>query len=206
MRTLKAMTRILPILVLFLTAGCGEEHPELSVCNPEKHFPLDPGNYWIYNTFRKFDDGTIEYRATDSLYVSSDTLMLGYRFYHLEGSFNAHPEKAWLTSKNGAIISSDQNIYYECPQFLDSRELRPVAHFDLPAIISTNRKDTTISVHAGDYGPVMLMEARSMIEDTIPVVTYKFYFARDIGLIKFTARSRTHNFEGISELVRFNLN
>ena len=194
------------ILVLLPLLSCKKEDIKLTVCNPEAYFPLETGNYWVYNTFRKYDDGTMEYRETDSLYISSDTLLLGYRFFHLEGSFNAHPESAWLTSKEGRIISSDQYVFYECPRFFASKELYPVAHFDYPALLNTIRKDTTISLPAGDFNPVMLMTARSMVEDTILVVTYRFYYARNIGLIRFSARSRSHDFEGISELVRYHVN
>lgn len=193
------------ILVLLPLLSCKKEDINITLCNPEAYFPLETGNYWVYNTFRKFDNGTIEYRETDSLYISSDTLMLGYRFHHLEGSFNAHAESAWLTSKEGRIISSDQNVFYECPRLFDSKELYPVAHFDYPALLNTIREDTTISLPAGDFNPVMLMEARSMVEDSIWVVTYRFFYARNVGLIRFVARSRSHDFEGIMELIRYHV-
>lgn len=87
----------------------------------------------------------------------------------------------------------------------DSRKLYPVAHFDFPATLNTTRRDSTISVPAGDFNPVMLFEAHSMLEDSIRIVTYKFFYARDAGLVKFIARSHTHDFQNQSELLRYHL-
>jgi len=56
---------------------------------------------------------------------------------------------------------------------------------------------------AGDFNPVMLFEGHSMVEDTIWVVTYKFYYARNVGLVKFSTRAVGHDSEKVSELVSY---
>lgn len=192
-------------IICLLSASCAKEDMNISFINPEKYYPLAVGNYWIFNNSTVYDDGSIDSRSTDSMYISDDTLMLGFRFYHLQGSFNAHPVEAWLTADQGRIVSSDNNVYFDVPRLVDSDELYEVAHFDYPATIKTTRQDTTLTVPAGDFNPVMLFEAHSMLEDSIWIVTYRFFYARNVGLVKFTARSRSHNFENRSELVRYGI-
>ena len=192
-------------VICLLSASCGKEENSISFFNPEKYYPLEVGNYWIFKNSTVYDDGTVDLRSTDSMYISGDTLMLGFRYYHLEGDFNAHPLKAWLTADQGRIVSSDDNIYFDSPRVFNSDQLYRVAHFDYPATIKTTREDTTLTVPAGDFNPVMLFEAHSMLEDSIWIVTYKFFYARNVGLVKFIARSRSHDFENRSELVRYGI-
>lgn len=196
---------ILAILVVCVSlSGCKKEDLNFSICNPEKYYPLEIGNYWVYDNYIQYDNGLIDGRVKDSLYVSGDSLMLGYRFYHLEGSLNSRPADFWLTYNQGQVISSEGYVYFDCPRMADSKKLVPIAHFDYPATINTTRKDSLIKVPAGDYKPVMLFEGHSMIEG-IWVVTYKFYYARNVGLVKYIGRPVGHDYERISELVRVSL-
>ncbi len=205
MRNRKNQLLILSILCL-ITAACEKDDLNLTLCNPEKYLPLSVGNYWIFKNSTVYNDGTIDPQGTDSLYIDSDSLMLGYHFYHMTGDFNKHPENIWLAYIDGQVISKEGYVYFDGPRMFDSQKLYPIAHFDYPATLNTIRKDSLIRVPAGDFNPVMLFEGHSMVQDTIWVVTYKFFYARDVGLVKFIARSLTHDFENISELVRYHLN
>jgi hypothetical protein len=197
---------ILLILAVCLSLyGCKKEDLNISLCNPEKYFPLEIGNYWVFNNYTRYDNGLVERFENDSLHVSGDSLMLGYRFFHVEGNFYQRPYSQWLTYDQGQVRSSDNYIYFDCPRMIDSKKLYPIAHFDYPATINTVRKDTLISVPAGDFDPVMLFEGHSMVEDTIWVVTYKFYYARNVGLVKFSARAIGHEFEKNLELIRYHI-
>lgn len=194
---------VLLILAVCLSlSACKKEDLNISLCNPEKYFPLEIGNYWIFNNFIRYDNGLVDGNDTDSLYVSGDSLMLGYRFYHLEGSFNYRPVDFWLTYDQGQVISSDGYVYFVCPRMIDSKKLYPIAHFDYPATVNTTRQDSLITVPAGEYKPVMLFEGHSMNEGTW-VVTYRFYYARNVGLVKYTGRAVGHDYERVSELVRY---
>jgi hypothetical protein len=186
--------------------GCSKEEPIISTCNPENFFPLASGNYWIYRNYKEYADGRIDSGGIDSMFISNDTLMLGYRFFHLEGSFHNKPVSYFLTSADGRIISADRYVFYQCPRLFNSNKLYPVMGFDFPAILNTSRLDSLIRVPAGDFEPVMLFQANSMLEDTILIVTYKAYFARKTGIVKFSAMPEpTRPYVSYSELVRFHL-
>ena len=192
-------------VICWLFIGCKKEEPVIPLCNPEKFFPLKKGNYWILQNYTVFDNGTIGDGEIDSLYISSDTLMLGYQFFHLKGTFHRKPISHFLTATNGQIVSADHYVFYECPRLFDSKKLYPVMGFDFPAIINTTRKDTLIRVAAGDFEPVMLFESHSMLEDSIWIVTYKAYYSKHVGLVKFSSRCVGCNYENFSDLVRYHV-
>jgi len=186
--------------------GCSKEEPIISTCKPENFFPLERGNYWIYRNYKEYPDGRIDNGGIDSMFISKDTLMLGYRFFHLEGSFHNKPVSYFITSADGRIVSADRFVFYQCPRLFNSDKLFPVMGFDFPAILSTSRLDSLIKVPAGDFQPVMLFQAQSMLEDTILIVTYKTYFARNTGIVKFSARPEPGRpYVSYSELVRFHI-
>jgi hypothetical protein len=185
--------------------SCERDEPLIPLCNPEKYFPLGNGNYWVFQNFRVNDNGTVEQRQTDSMYIESDTLMLGFRFYHLTGSFSVHPINKYITSDNGQIRSASGYVFYECPRLFPSNKLYPLVDFDFPGTISTKRFDSPIRVPAGDFDPVMLFEAHSMLQDTIWIVTYKCYYARNVGMVKFSARCVGCDYENTSELIRYHV-
>ena len=187
-------------------AGCDKQDPETPLCDAENYFPLKTGNWWVYEAWRQNEDGSLDPRENDSLYISRDTLMLGLHFFLLEGQFFSRPMRHWLASDNGKIVASDGCIWFRCPQLFESDRLYPVYHFDFPAILRTDRKDSLVSVPAGDFSPVMFMEARSMREDTIWTNTYRFYFSRKVGLIRWEARARGYDFSNITNLIRYHIN
>ncbi|MFA6127247.1 MAG: hypothetical protein WC699_08090 [Bacteroidales bacterium] len=186
--------------------GCKKEEPLIPLCNPGNYFPLETGNYWVFRNFRINDSGIVEERENDSMYISSDTLMLGFRYYHLQGSFSDHPINSFLTRDNNQIRSSKGYVFYECPRIFDSKKLYPLIDFDYPGTISTRRIDSLLTVPAGDFDPVMLFEAHSMFQDTVWIVTYKCYYAKNVGMVKFIARCVGCEFENNSELIRYHVN
>lgn len=196
--------RFLLFFVLIL-AGCRKEEPLIPLCNPEKYFPLDTGNYWVFRNSRIYDNGKIEERDDDSMYISSDTLMLGFRYYHLQGSFSVHPIDAYLTPDDGQIRSESGYVFYECPRIIPSRKLYPIIDFDFPGTINTTRVDTPIKVPAGDFSQVMLFEAHSMLDDTVWIVTYKCWYVKNVGMVKFTAERPDGDYQNVSELLRYHV-
>jgi hypothetical protein len=169
-------------------AGCRQEETEYPLCDAGRYFPLEEGTWWTYRNYRVMEDGSEEEVGTDSLTISGDTLMLGYHYYKLEGIFHSRTFSHWITENEGKIEGSDGCIFFRCPQLVESDHLYPVYHFDFPAMITSQRADTTIRVPAGEFKRVIHMEAVSMLNDSVPLVTYRFWFARDIGLIRWTAR------------------
>jgi hypothetical protein len=196
----KSIRLAILLLILALVPGCGKEPVELPLCDAGNYFPLDKGNWWAYRKYRIYDDGSQEELSRDSFGISHDTLMLGYRFHLLEGSFHSRPLSHWLMESDGKIVASDGCLFFRCPQLVQSEHLYPVYHFDLPARIRTYRKDTTLEIPAGTFKQVVEMEAVSMIDDTIPVVTYRFWFARGTGLIKWEAWCQDCTSRLVSEL------
>jgi hypothetical protein len=81
-----------------------------------------------------------------------------------------------------------------------------VFHFDFPAVLQTTRKDTLLELPAGDFKPVMLMEARCIVEDTIWTNTYRFYYSRKVGLIRWEAQATGFDFSTITNLIRYHIN
>lgn len=199
-------TIIWSITLCLLAGSCEKEDLGNPFCNPGKYFPLEIGNYWIFRNYVLYDDGNIDDMDTDSMYISSDTLMLGYRYFHLQGNFHRKPVNYYLTYAADLVISSANYVFYKCPELIDSKKLYPVMGFDFPAILKTTRMDTVIKVPAGDFDPVMLFEAHSMLDDSILIVTYKTYYARNIGIVKFSARPQpVSSYESFTELVRYHV-
>jgi hypothetical protein len=132
--------------------------------------------------------------------------MLGYRFYHLKGDFHRKPINHFLASADGQIVSAEGYVFFECPGLIVSKKQYPILGFDFPGTINTSRFDTPVKVPAGDFDPVMLFEAHSMLEDTIWIVTYKAYYAKNVGMVKFSARPEpSSDYENFSELVRYHV-
>jgi hypothetical protein len=203
------MNRVAPLLTIsiaLLLAGCDKQDPESPLCDAGNYFPLKTGNWWVYESFRRNVDGSVEQRENDSLFISRDTLMLGRHFYRLEGQFFSRPFGHWLAYDNGKIVASDGCIYFRCPQLFGSDRLYPVFHFDFPAVLQTTRKDTLLELPAGDFKPVMLMEARCIVEDTIWTNTYRFYYSRKVGLIRWEAQATGFDFSTITNLIRYHIN
>lgn len=199
-------TILVSLAVCLLLSACEEEDYRIPLCNPEKYFPLEIGNYWVYRNYTIYHTGNIDQGDTDSMYISSDTLMLGYRYFHLEGTFHRKPCSYFLTSADGQVVSADRYVFYECPRIIDSKKQYPVMGFDFPGTINTTRLDTLVKVPAGGFDPVMLFESHSMLEDTIWIVTYKAYYAKNIGMVKFSSRPEPNSdFENFSELVRYHV-
>jgi hypothetical protein len=200
-------TAILLLLSASLLAGgCEKEKIYVPFCNPYKYFPLDIGNYWIYRNYATYRDGNIEERGVDSMYISSDTLMLGNRYFHLTGTFHLKPISRYLTYSNGRVISTTNSVYFECPQLSGNDKIYPIMDFDFPGTLKTTRMDTLLSVPAGDFDPVMLFEAHSMLDDTLWIVTYQSYYAKNVGLVKFSAHQHPNfDTDNISELVRYHI-
>ena len=200
---MKSVIRMLMFFLLLFT-GCNRDEPLIPLCNPEKYFPLKIGNYWIYRYYKVYLDGGTGNEFTDSMYISSDTLMLGYRFFHLQGTFHSKPISYYLTSADGQVVSAEGYVFYECPRLIESTKQYPIMGFDFPGTINTTRFDAPVKVPAGDFDPVMLFEAHSMLNDTIWIVTYKAYYAKNVGIVKFSAKPEPDsNFESFSELIRY---
>ncbi len=191
-------------MIGMMLGGCEKETSFTPFCTPEKWFPLAIGNYWIYRNYEVYNNGRIDERQTDSLYISSDTLMLGYRFFHLEGTFHLKPMNMYLTYADGQVISSNKYVFFDCPQVIASEKLYPYFGFDFPAILKTTRVDTLLSLGAGEFNPVMLLEAHSMINDTLWTVTYKSWYAKNTGLVRFSAKLHpVFDAENFTDLIRY---
>jgi hypothetical protein len=204
----KSAIRILLLSVSISLAAfsCDQDEFPISFCNPEKYLPLEIGNCWVYRNYKIFNGGLVDYAGIDSMFITADTLMLGHRYFLLEGAFGTKPIRKYLTVKNGQVVSSDNYVFFECPATVNSRKLHPVFDFDFPATISVMRLDTMIRVPAGNFNPIWLFEAHSMLEDTIPIVTYKAYYARNTGIVKFSSKPEpSGDFESYFELVRYHI-
>ncbi|GEM_PF-1445902 len=105
--------------------------------------------------------------------------------------------------RNGTVVSLDGMITDDQRNVYVVENGGKVYHFDHtfqqpPQVIMTR-----FFSPAGDFDLVMLFKGHSMVEDTIWVVTYKFYYARNVGLVRFTARAVGHDSEKVSELVSY---
>lgn len=196
--------RLLAAMMFFCMASCTEEPFNDPFCTPGSYFPLKTGNYWIFRTYTVYADGTLDESENDSLYISGDTLMRGYRFFHLAGSFHQKPVRYFLTVQGSRVVSAEGYLFFECPQWQDNSELHPFFGFDFPCLLTTNKRDSAVAVKAGKYKPVMEMVARSMMEGTKHIVTYRGVFAAGIGIIKFSSSPEPGKpFQRVSELIRF---
>lgn len=191
---------------LILFSGCGKEDFYIPFCKPDKYFPLEVGNYWIFQNYKVYADGTVEQESCDSMYISSDTLRLGYRYFHLEGTFHMKKMDIYLTYANDQVVTDADYVFLECPRLVQTDKQYRIMDFDFPGPIKTTSQDTLIKVPAGEFNPVMLFEAHSMLDDTLWIVTYKAYYAKNVGMVKFSAKQHpVYDCENFCELVRYHI-
>lgn len=98
------MLFVLTALIVFLACNKNESNPvpKESVL---QYYPLEVGNYWVYETFQ-CDSGIIncEHVSIDTNVVSKDTLVDGFTYYKIEGMKLYYDEPVYYRDSGNYIV------------------------------------------------------------------------------------------------------
>jgi hypothetical protein len=160
--------------------------------DPVDYFPLEAGNYWIYESSYTTTAGTVTDTGKDTIRVTGDTTIYGTHYYRVEGSwFGGRPYNELLRYVLGERVSNPQGkIWYHGSEFEET----------LNSYASFNGRDTAYSERFYMFNPVDSVEIslgtfktvalkgvyRSPLETDEPTMISEWHYAKDIGLIKGT--------------------
>lgn len=121
-------------LVVTLFASCAKDDPTTSVAPVDKanYFPLQIGNYWIYEHFEIDSSGNETKRnSTDSVVISGDTVIGGNQYYIMEDyAINGGMWEStdYLRDSSGYIVNREGKIIFSADNFTDT--LASIIHIE----------------------------------------------------------------------------
>ncbi len=214
------------VLVL-LTMSC--EELETPIEEPtQNYYPLEIGNYWVYNHFR-IDTLQIktEIPHMDSVIIERDTVINNKKYYILEGTnyitggVNRHWEIIdMLRDSLGYIINHKGDIKFSLDNFTDTLFQKvfyfPIAYdtpgSDTAAIITFKMEmvNEPIVVNAVEFNEVLNFKG-TLQSYRVPSYidnprSQDIYFAKDVGKIIETFYYHSYPFRFEKRLVRYKIN
>lgn len=106
---LKNAIVVLLALTIFLLACNDADEPQPK--ETQAVFPLQVGNYWIYEFYRTSETGeTLPTQNYDSVYISEKVNIGGTEYYSLEGWYGGSTDL--IRDSMGYLVGSDGKIYY----------------------------------------------------------------------------------------------
>lgn len=163
------------------------------------YFPLQTGNYWVYERFRIDENGNAQSENKfDSTYVEKDTLIHGRTFYKIRRyDFTFGRKEYWiirdslhyLIYPSGEILFSSENF---STVFYGYYILNGPPTNDTVANITTQMgdKDLDVTVPAGTYRTsAMKYKYRMYPGYALPELSVRYRnnrFTKDIGLVSET--------------------
>ncbi|MEQ8325352.1 MAG: hypothetical protein RID18_10060 [Cytophagales bacterium] len=188
-------------LVLFACSKEDEEFVVPSIASSKDYFPLEIGNFWVYENY---DIDTLgqasKLSMTDSIYISKQIVVNGFKYYVLEGShypYTARGETKVLEvirKTGGDIVDTSGRILFSNNNFSDSLYVNyeiingtDTFHSDVFKMI---KAQSPIQVPVGTFYNVLIYHGLHYMHMTNlpPFVPnprdYDFYYASGVGLIK----------------------
>lgn len=116
------------VVVVTLFASCEKENsnPPIDPVVEANYFPLEIGNYWIYDHYDIDSLGNETKRnRTDSVILSRDTIINGNQYFVLEGTNYPYDGGRWgivdvLRDSSGYIVSANGKIKFSVDNFTDT--------------------------------------------------------------------------------------
>ncbi|MCP4314058.1 MAG: hypothetical protein GY790_22630 [Bacteroidetes bacterium] len=178
-------------MIASLFVSCEESDP----LNTKEldYFPLEVGNYWIYQHFNIDASGSeLATSVTDSILVSGDTIINGQRYSILEGTNHPFNGGKWgvidiLRDSMGYIVTQTGRIRFSGENFSDILDAEvKVMNSDTLYTLSykMEKEDALCSVPVGDFevlnfkGTVLSPEGMTNIDYPRYLNTY---YAKGVG-------------------------
>ena len=179
--------------------------------DPEEYFPIETGNYWIYESSYTTTDGSVTNNGRDTIRVTGDTTIYGTQYYRVEGSWlGGRPYNELLRYVLGEKVMNPQGkIWYQGTKFGET--LNSYASFD--------GRDTAYSERFYMFKPVDPVEIdtvsyvtvalkgvyRSPLESDQPTIISEWHYAKGIGLVKATTDYINDEYIIVMELVEYSV-
>ena len=114
-------------------ASCNKEHsnPKLDPVDKTNYFPLEIGNYWIYEHYDIDSSGIeTERNRTDNVILSRDTIINGNQYFILEGTNYPFDDGNWgivdiLRDSSGYLVNEKGQIEFSADNFADTLNSKP---------------------------------------------------------------------------------
>jgi hypothetical protein len=185
-RRIKKPIRIVLAIMAGIASLSGCEKMELNpgLYNVKNYFPLEIGNYWVYEFHRINYITGDDVEIIDSMYISKDTLMLGYRFFMMEGTYRGgHIVKSFLRYDGKRVVNENGDVWFDARTNQKFNSVNVYIYNDTyPGDYETVRSDTLIPVPAGDFDN-LLDFLITFGEEGQPSLFVHNYHARNVGMV-----------------------
>jgi len=114
------------MVALFASCDKEDSNPIIEPIDKANYFPLEIGNYWIYEHFDLDSLGNeTERNRTDSVILSRDTIINGNQYFILEGTNYPFNGGRWgivdiLRDSSGYIVNEKGQIRFSADNFSDT--------------------------------------------------------------------------------------
>ena len=199
-------------------AGCCKKDDDVHKPRAEEpidadYTPLAVGNYWIYERYQAFLDGTeVAQNTLDSVYVEKDSVIDGRLFYKYIRTSSVGPTAFFMRDSLHYMVLSNGQIVFSSEDFSTVFSSYIYTDSDGDTVMTVDKKmsdkDSLIATPAGvfttsnfqtafgHYGSTGLSQVRYM--DT--------RYAKDVGLVEETVSYYPpHTYNTIRKLVRYHL-
>ena len=181
---------ICALFVILLVFNSCEKPVFSEFYDPVEYFPLETGNYWIYESSYTTTDGSVTETGLDTIRVTGDTTIYGTKYYRVEGSwFGGRPYNELLRYVLGERVMNPQSkIWFHGARFEET--LNSHASFDGRDTAYSERfymyiPEDSVEISLGTFATVALKGVyRSPMESDEPTIISEWHYAEGIGLIR----------------------
>lgn len=222
------MRNLLLFATLLILASCTKEIIEIPDPTPEPesvltYYPLEIGNYWIYQDYKIDSLGNETITPTiDSLVIEKDTLINGNRFFVMNEYTNGQISSGWnrtVRDSSNYIVNIDGEKIFSTANFSDSlRIFNIIVEQDtlVCVVYKMEQEKPTIQVPSGQYtvlncmGKVTTFFKNDADEKLEATLKENNYYASNVGPVLKTyiyanefIKRKTYNEK---RLIRYHLN
>jgi hypothetical protein len=210
MRRLIIIAFVLPILF-----SCNKENNEIEPSEVLTYFPLEIGNYWIYQHYKidTLGNETI-LEAIDSITITKDTLIRGDNFFIFEGHSDmgfCDLDGSVLRDSSGYLVDSAGNIFFAESNFTDTL-LTYAAFIDGDTVYTIDYKmeqhDIDVITPAGSFEVLNYRGTLIMHEEVEDLPSTRYmnnFYSKDVGKIVSTYLFMSVPYTYERRLVRYHI-
>ena len=150
-------------------------------------YPLDSGNYWIYDYYSIIDDTIENYTRTDSFYVYGDTIIRDHIYYQLIGSPFTPSRHTLQRDSFGYVVDSRGTVLFSEYNFIDTLDIDTYPRMAIVYYTMAHR-DSIVEVPAGTFTTIDYMGTQYSLDTNYrwPSPRYSDYFyAKGVGAVLY---------------------
>ena len=186
------MTRFLSICTLLLLFSCSKNDDDQTILPPEDYYQLNVGNYWVYDRYNVYPDGTEELLdRKDTVSVVGTTTLNNQVYFEFSGTQFGGDYQKLVRDSSGFLVEDNGKILFSTQIFNTVLRQDTIWTSDSPLVQSVYEMkpdEVLIDVPAGVF-PCYEYEATVTSFETDPPFDVKYhstFYSDDIGLVKQT--------------------